>query len=94
MYNTTLPELYSSYRVATNLMVLFGLVMEYDKLEIFHFSRVYNNSNPELNLSAISTPTLKPKTYWKYLGFYFDQHLSFKKYIFVTTLPKHCLLLK
>ena len=44
-------------------MVLFGLVMEHDKLEIFHFSRVYNNSNPELNLLAISTPTLKSKTY-------------------------------
>jgi len=81
MYNTTMPELYSSYRVATNLMVLFGLVMEYDKLEIFHFSRVYNNSNLELNPSAISTSTLKFKTYWRYLCFYFDQYLSFKKHV-------------
>ena len=30
------------------------------------------NSNPELDLSVIGAPTLKPKTYWRYLGFYFD----------------------
>ena len=62
-------------------MVTFGLVMEHDKSEIFHFSRVHNNSNPELDLSAISAPTLKPKTYWRYLGFYFDQRLSFKEHV-------------
>ena len=53
-------------------MVSFGLVIEHNKSEIFHFSRVYNDSNPELDLSAISAPILKPKTYWQYLGFYFD----------------------
>ena len=80
-YNKTLPELYSSYRVVTDLMVTFGLVMEHDKSEIFHFSRAYNNLNPELDLSAIGAPTLKPKTYWRYLGFYFDRCLSFKEHI-------------
>jgi len=63
MYNKTLPELYSSYRVVTDLMVMFGLVMEHDKSEIFHFSRVHNNLNPELDLLAIGAPTLKLKTY-------------------------------
>ena len=72
MYNITLPELYSSYRVVTDLMVCFGLVIKHDKSKIFHFSRVYNNLNPELNFSAISALTLKPKTYWRYLGFYFN----------------------
>ena len=71
-YNTTLPELYSSYRVVTDLMVMFCLVMEHDKSEIFHFSRVHNDLNLELDLSAIGASTLKPKTYWRYLGFYFD----------------------
>ena len=80
-YNKTLPELYSSYRVVTDLMVTFGFVMENDKSEIFHFSRAHNDSNPELDLSAIGVPTLKPKTYWRYLGFYFDRHLSFKEYV-------------
>jgi len=43
-YNKTLPELYSSYRVVTDLMVMFSLVMKHDKSEIFHFSRVHNDS--------------------------------------------------
>ena len=80
-YNKTLPELYSSYRVVTDLMVTFGLVMEHDKSKIFHFSRVYNDLNPELDLSAIGASTLKPKTYWRYLGFYFTQHLFFKEHV-------------
>ena len=62
-YNKTLPELYNSYRVVTDLMVSFGLVMEHNKSEIFHFSRVHNDLNPELDLSAIGAPTLKLKTY-------------------------------
>ena len=80
-YNKTLPELYSSYRVVTDLMVTFGLVMEHDKSEIFHFSRAHNDLNPELDLSAISALTLKPKTYWRYLGFYFDRRLFFKEHV-------------
>ena len=80
-YNKTLPELYSSYRVVTDLMVMFGLVIEHDKSEIFHFSRTHNDLDPKLDLSAIGTPTLKPKTYWKYLGFYFDQCLFFKEHV-------------
>jgi len=81
IYNKTLPELTSSYSIVSDLMASFGLVMEHDKLEIFHFSRAHNDSNPELDLSAISAPILKPKTYWRYLGFYFDRQLSFKKHV-------------
>ena len=81
MYNKILPELYSSYRVVTDLMVTFGLVMEHDKSEIFHFSRAHNDLNPELDFSAIGASTLKPKTYWRYLGFYFDRCLSFKEHV-------------
>ena len=64
MYNKTLLELTSSYTVVTDLLVSFGLVMEHNKSEVFHFSRAHNDSNLELDLSAISAPTLKPKTYW------------------------------
>ena len=64
MYNKTLLKLTSSYSIVPDLIVLFGLVMKYDKSEIFHFSRVHNDSNPELDLSAIGTLILKPKTYW------------------------------
>ena len=62
-------------------MVMFGLVMEHDKSEIFHFSRAHNDLNPELDLSATGAPTLKPKMYWRYLGFYFDRRLSFKEHV-------------
>ena len=55
--------------------------MEHDKSEIFHFFRAHNDSNPGLDLSAIGAPTLKPKTYWRYLGFYFDRYLSFKEHV-------------
>ena len=72
MYNKTLPELYSSYRVVTDLMVMFSLVMEHDKSEIFYFSRAHNDSNLELDLLTMGAPTFKPKTYWRYLGFYFN----------------------
>ena len=57
-YNKTLPEFYNSYRVVTDLMVYFGLVMEHDKSKIFHFSRAHNDLNPKLDLSAIGAPTL------------------------------------
>ena len=63
MYNITLLELYSGYKVVTDLMVCFGLVMEHDKSEIFHFSRVHNNLNLELDLLAIDALIFKPKTY-------------------------------
>jgi len=63
-YNKTLPELTSSYSIVSDLMASFGLVMEYNKSEIYHFFRAYNNSNPKLDLSAIGTSILKPKTYW------------------------------
>jgi len=58
-------------------MVSFGLVIEHDKLEIFHFLGAYNNSNSELDLLAIGILTLKSKTYWRYLSLY----LFFKKYV-------------
>jgi len=64
MYNKTLLKLTSSYSIVPDLIVSFGLVMKHDKSEIFHFSRVHNDSNLELDLSAIGTLILKPKTYW------------------------------
>jgi len=80
-YDRTLPELTSSYSIVSDLMASFGLVIEHDKSEIFHFSRAHNDSNPELDLSAIGTSTLKPKTYCRYLGCYFDRWLSFKEHV-------------
>jgi len=80
-YNKTLLELTSSCSIVLDLIVSFDLVMEHDKSEIFHFSRAHNDSNPKLDLLAIGAPILKPKTYWRYLGFYFDRRLSFKEHV-------------
>jgi len=60
IYNTILSELYSSYRVVTDLIISFGLVIKHDKSGIFHFYRIFNS---ELDFSAIGTPTLKLKIY-------------------------------
>ena len=51
------------YRVVITLMVLFSLVMKYNKIEVFHFFKTYNNSNLELDLLAISILILKPNIY-------------------------------
>ena len=59
-------------------MVLFDLVMKYDKSEIFHFSRLYD---PNLDLLVIGAPTIKPKIYWRYLSFYFGYYPFFKRHI-------------
>ena len=80
-YNKTLPELTSSYSIVLDLIASFGLVMEYDKSEIFYFSRAHKDSNPKLDLSTIGASIFRPKTYWRYLGFYFDRQLFFKKHI-------------
>ncbi|CAA7267882.1 unnamed protein product [Cyclocybe aegerita] len=60
------------------------LVLEHDKTELFHFSRRRDAYNPSLDLGYAphtgATP-LKPKTYWRYLGFYFDRGLTFHEHV-------------
>ncbi|CAA7267878.1 unnamed protein product [Cyclocybe aegerita] len=52
--------------------------------ELFHFSCRRDTYNPLLDLGYTlhtgDTP-LKPKTYWRYLGFYFDRGLTFHEHI-------------
>ena len=60
----------------------FSLIMEHSKTEVFHFSRLHEVFNPSLlNLTVIRGPILLPKTSWWYLGFFFDQKLTFQHYI-------------
>jgi len=71
-----------SYNVISNLLSKFGLIVEYSKTEVFHFSRLHSPFNPPLlNLSSIGSPILYPKEFWKYLGFIFDRKLSFCQHI-------------
>ena len=88
-YNKILPELYSSYRVVTDLIVMFGLVIKHNKSEIFHFSKMHNDLNPELNFSAIvplfSNPRHTGDT-WAFTSI----DACFSRNTFGTTLPRHC----
>ena len=75
--NNSIPisnsQLFCSYNVLSNLLTDFGLVIEYGKTEIFHFTRLHGEFNPPpLNLSPLGGPVLCPKDSWKYLGFLFN----------------------
>ncbi|PPQ91906.1 hypothetical protein CVT25_001189, partial [Psilocybe cyanescens] len=62
----------------------FGLALEHDKSEVFHFDRSHSKDNPPVDLGYApytgATP-LKPKLYWRYLGFYFDRKLTFTEHV-------------
>ncbi|CAA7267356.1 unnamed protein product [Cyclocybe aegerita] len=73
-----------AYKIIYLLFVAFALVLEHDKTELFHFSRQRDAYNPLLDLGYAShtgTTPLNPKTYWRYLGFYFDRGLTFHEHI-------------
>ena len=74
--------LFSSYNVASKLLSKFGLLVEYSKTEVFHFSRSHGAFNPPpLDILSIGGPSLIPKDIWRYLGFIFDRKLCFCQYI-------------
>ncbi|CAA7271833.1 unnamed protein product [Cyclocybe aegerita] len=73
-----------AYQIIYLLFVAFALVLEHDKTELFHFSRRQDAYNPSLDLGYAphtSDTPLKPKTYWRYLGFYFDCGLTFHEHV-------------
>ena len=81
-FYTSNAHLFSSYNVASQLLLKFSLLVEHSKTEVFYFSRLHNNFNPPpLDLSSISGPLLVPKDTWWYLGFIFNRKLSFCQHI-------------
>ena len=75
-------HLFCSYNILSNLLNSFGLIIKHSKTEIFHFNRSHGPFNPPpLDLSPIGDPILHSKDSWRYLGFIFDQKLSFHKHI-------------
>ena len=75
-------QLFCSYNVLSGLLNKFGLNIEHSKTEMFHFNRSHGTFNPSpLDLSPIGGPVLCPKSSWKYLGFIFDQKLTFHQHI-------------
>jgi len=54
--------LFCSYNIISSLFDQFGLVIEYRKTEVFHFSRIHGFFNsPQLDLSYIKGLVLSPK---------------------------------
>ena len=75
-------HLFCSYNVLSKLLDSFGLIIKHVKTEIFHFNRSHGVFNPPpLDLSPIGGPILCSKDTWKYLGFIFDQKLTFHQHI-------------
>jgi len=73
-----------AYAILFVLFAALGLVLEHDKTELFHFDRSHSDHNPPLDLGYApytGDRLLTPKTYWRYLGFYFDQKLLFTKHV-------------
>ncbi|KXN85623.1 hypothetical protein AN958_10832 [Leucoagaricus sp. SymC.cos] len=66
------------------LFVAFRLVLEHDKSKLFHFSCHKGDDNLSINLGYApytGDSLLCPKTFWRYLGFYFDQQLNFREHV-------------
>ena len=61
-----------------------GLVLEHDKSEVFHFSRKNGDANPPVDLGYAPFTgdlPLRPNTYWRYFGFFFDRSLTFQEHL-------------
>jgi len=66
-------NLFCCYNIILSLLMKCGLVVEYGKTNIFHFSRSHGLFNPPpLDLSPLRGSVLLSKDTWKYLGFIFD----------------------
>jgi len=75
-------QLFYSYNVLFGLLDKFGLNIEHSKTESFHFNRSHGTFNPPpLDLLPLGGSVLQPKNSCKYLGFIFDQKLTFHQHI-------------
>ncbi|KAJ3570517.1 hypothetical protein NP233_g4354 [Leucocoprinus birnbaumii] len=84
MLEDNLPPLCEAYKIMFNLFDVFGLVMEHSKSKLFHFTCQHDDANPPIVLDFepfTAASPLKPKTFWRYLGFYFDRTLSFREHV-------------
>ena len=81
-FNILNSHLFCSYYIMSSLLKQFGLVIEYKKMKVFHFSRSHGVFNPPLlNLTTLGGPILHFKETQHYLGFIFDRKLTFQQHI-------------
>ena len=75
-------NLFCCYNIILSLLTKCGLIIEYRKTNIFHFSKSHSLFNPSpLDLSSLGGLVLLPKDIWKYLGFIFNCKLNFRNHI-------------
>jgi len=77
-YSLSNSFLLCSYNIIPKILIDAGLVIEYDKTELFHFTRARHPPNPSINLASVGGSVISPKPIWQYLGFYFDRKLNFQ----------------
>jgi len=71
-------NLFCSYNIISSLLRKFGLIMEYGKMEVFHFSRSYGVFNPpSLDLTSLGVSFFIPKIYSIILGSYLIRNYCF-----------------
>ncbi|RXW16893.1 hypothetical protein EST38_g8968 [Candolleomyces aberdarensis] len=73
-----------AYGIVFDLFTGSGLALEHDKTKLFHFMRARTGFDRSLDLGYApytGNNALKPKTFWRYLGFYFDRKLVFKEHV-------------
>ena len=80
-YSLSFSYLLCSYNIMSKILLNTGLIMEYSKTKLFHFTRAWHPSNPSIDLSSIGGPIISPKPILHYLGFYFDHKLNFHFYM-------------
>jgi len=78
--------LYYNYSIIASLFDQFKLMIEHNKLEVFHFLRSTRKTEPSpLDLRPPDSVILKPKDTQCYLGFFFNKKLSFQHYTYYYT---------
>lgn len=81
-YEKLNTNFFCSYNIILSLFNQFGLIIEYNKLEVFHFSRLTKNIHPPLlNLKLLESLLLYLKNIWRYLDFFFDKKLYFQHHV-------------
>jgi len=71
-------NLFCSYSIISSLFRQFSLVIEYNKSELFHFSRFSKNFNSSpLDLRPLRGTILKQKDTWQFLDFFLNRKLYF-----------------
>jgi len=71
-YSLSNSFLLCSYNIISKILIDASLVMEHNKTEIFHFTRVQHLLNPSIDLTSVGGPIINPKPIWRYLDFFFN----------------------